>query len=287
VTSVGILYPGEMGAAVAGLLRPRGHSLLTVLDGRSAATRDRAAAAGFTVVESLEALASRTDVIISLVSPAAAWDVARSLVDAAPRPGAGPVYVDANAISPAQAVAIADLMAEAGFVFADAALHGLASRIREDGVLYLSGAGAGRAATLFEGLLPIRNLGDEPGRASALKMLTGGLNKGLAALFIELALAAERAGLLGELLAAYRDKYPGIMQVVERILPSYVRHGERRAQELDEIASALAGWGVEPDVLAGAARRIHRVAGLGGPGRNEPASVDTLITAWSTDREAR
>ena len=46
-TTIGLLHPGEMGAAVGQCLTAAGHRVLWVPEGRSAATRKRAAEAGW------------------------------------------------------------------------------------------------------------------------------------------------------------------------------------------------------------------------------------------------
>ena len=47
-TTIGLLHPGEMGAAVGQCLAGTGHQVLWVPEGRSPATGARAAAAGLT-----------------------------------------------------------------------------------------------------------------------------------------------------------------------------------------------------------------------------------------------
>jgi 3-hydroxyisobutyrate dehydrogenase-like beta-hydroxyacid dehydrogenase len=101
-TLIGLLHPGEMGAAVAGCLTGRGYRVLWVPAGRGPATQARAAAAGLTAAAGPDAagqaadLARRADIILSICPPHAALPVARE-VDAAAFTG---VFVDANAISP-------------------------------------------------------------------------------------------------------------------------------------------------------------------------------------------
>ena len=46
--TIGLLHPGEMGAAVGQCLADAGHQVLWVPEGRGAATSARAAAAGLT-----------------------------------------------------------------------------------------------------------------------------------------------------------------------------------------------------------------------------------------------
>ncbi len=47
-TSLGLLYPGEMGAAIGKCLTDRGYTVLWASQGRGPATAGRAAAAGLT-----------------------------------------------------------------------------------------------------------------------------------------------------------------------------------------------------------------------------------------------
>jgi hypothetical protein len=59
--TVGILYPGEMGAALGRLLREDGVRVVTTLEGRSPRTRRLCAEAGLSVLGSLaEVLGSPT-----------------------------------------------------------------------------------------------------------------------------------------------------------------------------------------------------------------------------------
>jgi 3-hydroxyisobutyrate dehydrogenase-like beta-hydroxyacid dehydrogenase len=254
--TVGVLYPGEMGAAGSALLRERGATVVTTLAGRGEATAERAAAVGVTVVDSLAEVVRRSDVVISLVHPAAASEVAGAyctLAHLAPR---GAVYVDANSIGPEGAAEIARQVESAGVSFVDASINGLTGRLSTGGTLYLSGPRAGEVVDLFDGALRVRVLGAEAGRASAMKMLLGGLSKGLCALFAELALLAERQGMLPEMLEAVSRTYPGVAAVAERMLPTYPRHAGRRATEMSELESTAAAAGGEPVVIA-AVRQVH------------------------------
>src|SRR2546430_17214205 len=105
-TTIGLLHRGEMGAAVGKCLAGAGHRVLWVPEGRGAATKERAEAAGLTGVALAEIIAS-SDVIISVCPPHAALDVARLVT------GFRGLYLDANAVSPGTARQVAAL-AEAG-----------------------------------------------------------------------------------------------------------------------------------------------------------------------------
>lgn len=254
--TVGVLYPGEMGASVCALLRQRGVTVVTTLQGRGNATVARAAASGAQILDSLWQVVRRSDMVISLVIPSAAEEVAQAYCNAVHLAPAGAVYVDANSIGPDKAAAMAKRVEACGRSFVDASINGLARNLATSGTLYLSGQRAGEIARLFDGALHVRVLGDRPGRASAMKMLLGGLSKGVCALFTELALLADRQGILADMLEAASRTYPGVTSIVDRMLPTYPRHAGRRETEMEELESTARGAEMAPGVI-GAVRQMH------------------------------
>jgi len=98
--NVGILHPGEMGAAIAAGLRTRGHTVVWASADRSAATAERARSAGLEDVGSVENVAQRSDVILSVCPPHAAGDVSQAAT------AFDGIFVDANAIAPETSRAI-------------------------------------------------------------------------------------------------------------------------------------------------------------------------------------
>jgi 3-hydroxyisobutyrate dehydrogenase-like beta-hydroxyacid dehydrogenase len=256
LTTVGILYAGELGASVGSLLRTRGVRVVTTLKQRSHATAQRCGEAGLIVLESLVEVIRQSDVIISLVLPAAAEDVAAAYCDLAHLAPPAVLYVDVNSISPDLAASLAAQVERRGRGFIDAAINGLATNLASSGTLFLSGARADEVARLFDGAMRIQILGADPGRASAMKMLLSGLSKGVCALFTELALLADRQQMLPELVEASARIYPGIWALVERMLPTYPRHAARRATEMAELEQTAQSAGLEPCIIT-AIRHMH------------------------------
>src|SRR3954465_2994537 len=117
-TSIGLLHPGEMGAALGARLRERGHDVLWASGGRSDATRARAGAAGLRDAGSVAALTSASAIVLSVCPPHAALDVARAVA------GYDGVFVDANAVSPATAAEIARVVEAGGARFLDGGIVG-------------------------------------------------------------------------------------------------------------------------------------------------------------------
>jgi hypothetical protein len=90
-STVGLLFPGQMGAAVGNAARA---DVVWASEGRSNATRQRAAA--FEDVGSVEELVRSSELILSVCPPAIAEEVAEQVFGL----GFEGVYVEANAITP-------------------------------------------------------------------------------------------------------------------------------------------------------------------------------------------
>src|ERR1700677_537532 len=145
--TIGLLHPGEMGAAVGQCLAAAGHRVLWVPSGRSPASAARAEAAGLTGVDGgLAELVRSAEVIMSVCPPPAAVDTARQVAAA----GFGGLYLDANAISPATAREVAAIVAGAGADGVDGGIIGTPP-VRPGFIrLYLSGPRAGEIREMFE-----------------------------------------------------------------------------------------------------------------------------------------
>lgn len=248
--TVGLLHPGEMGAAVGGALRGRGIDVVWASEGRSEATAERAAAAGFDDAVTSADVSSRADVIISLCPPHAALAVAESVgkFDG--------IYVDANAVSPATARAIGARFAR----FVDGGVIG--SPPREPGMtrLYLSGAEAPTIAELFERTsLEAIVTSTNPGDASALKMAYAAWTKGSAALLLATRATAEATG-VGEALAAeWGRSQPELAARLASASRSADAKGWRWIGEMEEIARTFASAG-QPSGFHEAAADVYRSA---------------------------
>ncbi len=242
VRSVGLLHPGEMGAAVGAVLRSQGHRVVWASEGRSDETRARARAAGLEDVGS-PAEVARSEVVFSICPPHAALDVARLGLFAG-------IYVDANAISPAR---VREVVQAAGGDAVDGGIVG--SPPRESGTtrFYLSGPNAAAVAELFAGsVLDARVVSDEIGDASAVKMAYAGWTKGTAAMLLAIRELARVEGVEETLLAEWDLSLPELRERHERATRSANAKGWRWVGEMEEIAATF-----EADGLPGG---FHRAA---------------------------
>jgi 3-hydroxyisobutyrate dehydrogenase-like beta-hydroxyacid dehydrogenase len=245
--TVGVLHPGEMGAALGAVLRAKGESVLWASSGRSSATAERARAADLEDVGTVEELARRSDVVFSVCPPAAAVDVARSVL---PFDG---IYVDANAVSPATARAIAGLVGR----YADGGIVGPPPRERGTTRLFLSGEEAQHVADLFaDTTVDARLVPGDIAAASAVKMTYAAWTKGTAALLLAIRDVAREEGVEETLLEEWRMSLPELPRRSAAAARSAFTKGWRWVGEMEEIADTFATAGA-PDGFHRAAAEIY------------------------------
>jgi 3-hydroxyisobutyrate dehydrogenase-like beta-hydroxyacid dehydrogenase len=230
---VGLLFPGEMGAAVGGAVRA---NVAWASEGRSEATRQRATA--FEDVGSVKELVRTSDLILSICPPAIAEAVAEEVF----AEGFDGVFVEANAISPERMRRIAELGPRVvdGSVIAAKGMH-----------LYLAGRDANEVAALFaDSDVRAIPLDAEVGAASALKMAFGGWNK------IGIALTAQAHAIAG----AY-----GVQGWLEEEgvppdrLPRVADRAWRWAPEMEEVAATCLERGLGDEIPRAAAAFYRRI----------------------------
>jgi 3-hydroxyisobutyrate dehydrogenase-like beta-hydroxyacid dehydrogenase len=275
--TVGLLHPGEMGAAVGQCLATAGHRVLWLPEGRSPVSAARAEAAGLTAASGgLAGLAGEADVIVSVCPPHAAVEVAREVARfglARRAAGFGGVFVDANAVSPATAREVARIVEAAGADYVDGGIIGTPPVAPGFIRLYLSGARAGEVQRLFAGGEVDAQVigGDASVAASAVKMAYASWTKGSAALLLAARALARAEGVEEALLTEWGISQPGLADRSGRAAGSAAAKGWRWVAEMEEIAAAMAAAGL-PDGFHMAAAEVYRRACAAG-------SVDAILTA--------
>jgi 3-hydroxyisobutyrate dehydrogenase-like beta-hydroxyacid dehydrogenase len=256
--TVGILHPGEMGAALAAQARRGGARVLWCPIGRSQASRDRATRAGLHAVDDLGELLERAEVVLSVCPPAAAAHVATLVCEHSYRG----LYVEANATSPQRCIRIAQRLIGAGAEVLDGAIFGTPPQ--DDSTtktaIYLAGRRADieTVAQLFEGT-SVEALGLEGGvgAASALKMAHSGYHKTTAVLAAVAHALAARYGVTDALIAEARLSQRSPLAEPDQ-LPSVAAQAWRWTPELHEIADSLEAEELPRDLALAAAAILFR-----------------------------
>lgn len=260
--TVGVLHPGQMGAAVAAQLRRGGARVLWCPAGRSSATTQRAARAGLEPVAGLAELLDTAGSILSICPPAFAEQVAEQVA----RCGFAGCYVDANAISTQRLGRIAERLTAAGSRVLDGAIIGPPPADGTPARLYLAGAppDVEAVAERFAGTaVQVVAMTSGLGAASALKMAYAGYQKATRTL----------AGLAHALAAGHG--------VTDHLLAEAARMTTSPLAELDYLRSvAPRAWRWRPEML-----EVADTLGADGLPTDLARATATVLDHWDTDRD--
>jgi len=254
MTKIGILNPGEMGVSIAASAINSGHQVYWVSEGRSNKTPLRAEKHNLIEVESLSQLCQTSDIIFSVCPPHSAEDIANSVVEH----GFKGYYLDANAISPQRAVKIGQMLESNGIHFIDGGIIGGPAWKPNETRLFLSGKDANIIADCFsKGPLETKVIGDEIGKASALKMCYAAYSKGTTALLAAILATAESLGVRDELYGQWDMDDSSFSEQANRRATRATAKAWRFEGEMHEIASTFQEAGL-PNGFHEAAAEVYR-----------------------------
>ena len=211
-------------------------------------------------------LMEEADMLLSILVPARAIELAERIAATAKTCDADLLYVDANALAPQTTQQIGRIVAEAGLGFADAGIVGPPPRTgSEDTRIYVSGPQTEMLTQLRAFGLDIRVVGDGIGEASAVKMCYAALNKGLIALATQISVAAKVLGVEETLWEEFAASQSALAPRMQRQLPNMVPKAYRWVGEMEEIAKTFENCGLSPKIFLGAAETFDLVTGAVGP----------------------
>jgi 3-hydroxyisobutyrate dehydrogenase-like beta-hydroxyacid dehydrogenase len=256
--TVALIGFGEAGSTFAGAAGWAAHARgWDVLPERRAVMADCGVMEAGSACQALE----RADLILSLVTAdqalPAAQDYAASIAQ-------GALWCDMNSVAPETKRAAAALIGAAGGRYVDVAVLAPVDPARLAVPLLLAGLAAADAESALRdaGFTNVRVVGEEVGKASAIKMIRSVMVKGIEALTDEMMQAAEAAGVVDEVLSSL-DASEKAMPWKEKAAYNLDRmavHGLRRAAEMEESAKTLEALGVDPILTRGTVQR-QRIAG--------------------------
>ncbi|HTI42940.1 MAG TPA: DUF1932 domain-containing protein [Vicinamibacterales bacterium] len=259
--TIGLLGFGEAGFHLARGLRSAGAPPLVAFDIKAQQQaagdriRVRAAETGTCLVEAPGELARRARVILSVVTAASAVDAAASIAgDLTP----DHLYADLNSVSPATKADVASVVGKGAGRFVEGSIMAPVAGADHRVPMLLNGAAA---PALVDALSPyemrLEVMDAAIGAAAAVKMCRSIVIKGMEALMVECALASGEFGAADRVYDSLTETYPGIdwRPTARYMIGRVLEHGERRAHEMQEVASMLRAAGIEPLMAEATARR--------------------------------
>ena len=259
VETVGVMSPGDMGSGVGGILKKNGLRVITALDGRSNESKTRAAEQGFEDIGSLDDVVKTSELLLSIIVPSEAVSFAHAVAESIVRTDSQLAFADCNAVSPATAVSIGEVITAAGGKFIDAGIIGGSPRNGAVPRFYASGEHAHILAELDDKGINVPVLDGPIGRASGLKMVYAALTKGTSALYASTLMTAKSLGLYSDLISELELSQTGTLAGMERV-KTVSASAFRWIGEMDEIAATFDQAGTSPSTHTGAAETFQMIA---------------------------
>jgi len=261
IRNVGVVSPGDMGQAIAGRLKESGMNVHAALDGRSERTKSLARAAGLTDCGSIDKLVATCELIISVINPGEALDVARKVAAAMKSSGRKIAFADLNAVSPQTARDTDQLIRDAGGMFIDGGIIGPPPRGEKDKPrLYVSGPDAYLFEQIKHPNLQVRIMSERIGDASGVKMCYAAMTKGTTALAVELLVAARKLGVEQALEKELRDSRSDVFDWQMKSLAGMPPKAYRWVPEMQEIAKTFGELGMTRRIFEGATDMYAMIA---------------------------
>ncbi len=251
--TIAILSPGEMGHAIGSSLINQGFNVTTFLKDRSPRTQQLSNLAGINDIKDFNIMVTEADLILSILAPSNALDVAGRVASALEETGHQTIFVDCNAVSPETATKLDSMICDTGSKFIDASIVGSPPGKGTPPRIYVSGRQSDLMKSLDGPNMTVISLGNSVGQASGLKMCYAALTKGTSALHIALLAAAETMGLSEELKKELVFSQSEIYRNMERQLPSIPMNAGRWVGEMEEISRTFERVGIPGNFHLGAA----------------------------------
>jgi 3-hydroxyisobutyrate dehydrogenase-like beta-hydroxyacid dehydrogenase len=190
---------------------------------------------------------SGAPLVLSLVTADQALGAAQEY---APHLARGALWCDMNSVAPETKRSAAKSIEAAGARYVDVAVLAPVQPGRLAVPLLLAGPDAQDAEAELRkaGFTNLKVVGDQVGKASAIKMIRSVMVKGIEALSDEMMEAARAAGVANEVLASLDASEKAVPWADKAAynLDRMAAHGIRRAAEMEESAKTLVSLGVDP-----------------------------------------
>ena len=281
VNTVAIMSPGDMGHAVGQVLSESGIDVITCTDGRSQRTKNLAEMAGLRQVATLEDMVIQADLVLSIMVPSKAMSFVREISPHFESSKTPTYLADCKAVSPQSALAMAEVINQAGGKFIDGGIIGTAPTKGDTPRFYVSGPDASLVMELDGRGIIVKAIGNKVGQASGIKMCYAALTKGTNTLHVALLTAASRMGLTDDLRKEFEFSQKSHLAAMEKGISRLPANAHRWIGEMEEIAATFENLGVTPNFHKGAAE-IYKMLNSTPFAKESPETIDKDRTTWDT-----
>jgi 3-hydroxyisobutyrate dehydrogenase-like beta-hydroxyacid dehydrogenase len=272
--TIGIFSPGAMGSALGRSWCAGGARVVSTVAGRS--DRTLSLAHGLELLPSLNHVVDVADVVVSIGLPAHAVVMATEIAASCKERGRHPLVADLNAIAPATVSRVAEVLSSGGCELLDGSISGGPPNPTTRTRLYLSGPSASRMAQLVAPGLVAQVVGETVGLASAVKMCTAAMYKGVTALLLQSLQTAQAFGVTDVVIGDLQEQFGDLLATAPARIASAASKADRYPGEMYEIAATQRDAGAE-GALYEAMAKVYESVGATALARLTPEAAAQLV----------
>lgn len=242
--------------------------------------RERAYAANVELMHSASEVLQASSIVIVAVPANKTLGVAQSLIDSYRE---NLVYVDVSAATPEIKKQAARIVEAGGSLYVDAAMLGPLPVYKHKVPISASGKGTDLFIdSLAEYGMQITKISDNPGDASALKLIRSIYMKGIVGLMVEFLEAAKKYEVEDDAISSINETMNAktFVETMNRLVTGSALHAKRRAIELGGSIEMLKGSHIDASISIAAQKKLERLADLNIPEKyngNKPESWEEVL----------
>lgn len=254
--TITLMSPGEMGSPIAQQIIQSGIKVISPLKNRSIQTRDRAKKFGIEDSDTLNDSINESELIISILVPDAAEELARNVAEASNDLDKEIFFADLNAISPETVINMKNILSKSKVKFIDGGIIGSPPKGDIIPRIYVSGENSNYFNTL-DGLgMKVIDMAGEIGAASAMKMAYASITKGYSSLLIAAVTLSIRTNNFDALMKELEFSQPNVFNDLKNI-KSIPSKAHRWVGEMEEISKTYIENNITGDFHSGS-RSIYK-----------------------------
>ncbi|MGE6630420.1 DUF1932 domain-containing protein [Bacillus sp. NPDC077027] len=226
------------------------------------AIKEKAAHTGVELTSSVSEVIEKSDIVIAAVPANKTLEVAQSALGSLRKKQ---VYVDVSASTPDIKKQVAKEIAKHDALFVDAAMLGSLPVNKHKVPIKASGSGTDQ---LIEALskygMNITKISDQPGDASALKLIRSIYMKGIVGLLIEFLETSKIYGVEDQVVASLSETMDSksFEETMNRLVTGSALHAKRRAVELGGSIEMLDSAHIDASMSRAAQQKLEKLADL-------------------------
>lgn len=231
---IGLIGLGEMGSKIGRYIVKNGYEVISVYQGRSKISKDRAVEHGIKDAESIDNFCKTADIVISIIPPDKALETADKYTINGTRQGQ--IYCDLNAISTMTAKRLKKILDARKVDYVDGSIMGGPPNDDYSPRTYLSGKLAKKISFLNGKGMNLVILKGSDFQASATKMVYAAITKGSKALVAGALIVAQKNNVYHELLNELEYSEEFFHHVAMNLVPTIKHKAYRWVGEMNEIS---------------------------------------------------